>query len=263
MRRVAVPLLLLFLAPLGLVGQEGSLTGGSAPAELADVPFGVGERLDYRVKFGPLKVGEAYMQVVGIDTVVGHPTYHLQSLIKGSTPFYKLEDMQESWLDVYLFSSRRYVQDSHQGSYERYRDYRFDLENGVYENSDGETDSIPERPLDDASFVYFVRAVPLEVGETYEWNTYFRWDRNPVILKVLRREKIRVPAGEFSTIVVRPIIKTKGIFSEGGEAEIYVTDDDRRVPVKLVTKLKVGSVILELTEYVPGTKLTAEMLKAK
>lgn len=262
MRSLAASLLFIAFMPAFLFGQAVSSTAEAEHPELAFVPFGVGERLDFKVKFGPLKVGQAYMQVAGIDTIAGHPAYHVQSLIKGSTPFYKLEDLQESWLDVYLLSSRRYVQDTHQGSYERYWDYRFDLENGTYERNDGESDSIPDNPLDDASFVYFVRSIPLEVGETYEWNNYFRWDRNPVIIKVLRRENIKVPAGKFSTIVVRPIIKTKGLFSEGGEAEIYITDDERRLPVKIVTKLKVGSVILELTEYTPGTRLTAEMLSA-
>jgi hypothetical protein len=163
-------------------------------------------------------------------------------------------------LDVVLLASRRYLQDSHQGSYELYRDYHFDLESQVFDLNESESDSIPADALDDASLVYFVRTVPLEVGKTYEWNRYFLWDRNPVILHVLRREEIEVPGGEFSTIVVRPIIKAGGLFSEGGEAEIYITDDERRLPVKLVTKLKVGSVILELTEYRPGENLTAEML---
>lgn len=240
-------------AIIGLPGpalaQNGSIEG-AAPA--ASVPFAVGERLDYRVKFGPLKVGKAYMSVEEIETVAGHPTYHLHSLIEGSTLFYKLRDYQESWLDVAQLASRRYRQDTKQGSYERLREYEFDLEDQSYVRNDGETGSIPANALDDCSFVYFVRAIELEVGETYEWNRYYRFDRNPVILKVLRREMVKVPAGEFSTIVVRPIIKTGGIFSEGGEAEIYITDDERRIPVKLVTKLKVGSVILEMTDYAPG-----------
>jgi hypothetical protein len=257
---LAAGFILLCAAPAA--GQEMADTAATpeAPAELAEVPFGVGERLDFRVKFGPIPVGSAFMEVVGVDTIDGFPTYHLQSLIKGSTPFYKLEDKQESWLDVFILASRGYVQDSHQGSYERYRNYHFDLENGVLERNDGVTDSIPPGALDEASFVYFVRSIPLEVGETYEWDNYFQWDRNPVILQVLRRETVKVPAGEFSTIVVRPIIKTGGIFSEGGEAEIYITDDERRLPVKLVTRLKVGSVILELSEYTLGERLTLDEL---
>lgn len=259
MRVFAVLLVLSCAVPAA--AQETSTTlPGDSVLGIAAVPFGIGERIDYRVKFGPLKVGTAFMEVVGIDTVAGFPTYHLRSVMQGSVPFYKLDDKQESWLDTSLLASRRYRQDTRQGSYERLREYDFDLQNGVLRDSEGNTDSIPSSALDDASFVYFVRSVPLVVGETYEWNNYFRHDRNPVILQVLRRERVKVPGGEFETIVVRPIIKTKGIFSEGGEAEIYITDDEHRMPVKLVSKLKVGTITLELTEYTVGNRLTAAML---
>jgi hypothetical protein len=226
MRSLIAVTLLLLIAGSALGVQGGSDPAVDADTTIALVPFGVGERFDFRVKFGPLRVGAAFMEVVGIDTVASHPTYHLRSVIQGSTPFYKLDDRQESWL----------------------------------ERHDGESDSIPANALDQASFVYFVRTIPLEVGETYEWNRYFRFDRNPVILRVLRRETVKVPAGEFSTIVVQPIIKTRGIFSEGGEAEIFITDDERRIPVKLKSKLVVGSVTLELTEWVAGERLTPEAL---
>jgi hypothetical protein len=262
MMRDCLLAILLLWNPLGAAAQDGPPAAETIESPAA-VPFGIGERLDYQVKFGPLRVGKAHMLVEAIEPVAGHPTYHLYSVIEGSTPFYKLVDKQESWLDVFVLASRRYVQDSKQGSYERYREYKFDLEGRVLVHPDGETDSIPAQALDDCSFVYFVRTVALEVGETYEWNRYYRFDRNPVILQVLRREEVKVPAGEFSTIVVRPIIKTGGLFSEGGKAEIYITDDERRVPVKLVTKLKVGSVILELTEYTPGELLTEAMLEAQ
>lgn len=263
MERVGASLLILLsVLPAALWAQDGESAVDPA-REIASVPFGIGERLAYRVKFGPLVVGKAEMTLPEIETVAGHPTYHLRFSIKGGIPFYKLEDRQESWLDVYRLASRRFLQDLQEGDYERYRVYEIDLENRVYTTSDGDRDSIPEGALDDASFVYYVRTVPLEVGETYEWNRYFRYDRNPVVLKVLRRERVEVPGGEFETIVVRPIIKAGGIYGEGGEAEIYLTDDDRRLPVLLKSKLKVGSLSLELTEYEAGTPLTPELLGLK
>lgn len=260
MRYSVLVWLLLMMTPLLAVGQDGEEVAQPGRVEPAPVPFGIGERLEYEVKFGPIKAGEAVMEVEGLDTVAGHPTYHLQTVIQGSIPFYKLDDRQQSWLDVVQLASRRFRQDSQQGSYERHRQYEFDLEGEVYERENGETGPIPAGALDEAAFIYFVRAIPLTVGETYEWNRYFKFDRNPVILQVLRRETIEVPAGEFSTLVVRPIIKTGGIFSEGGRAEIYITDDERRIPVRMKSRLKVGSLQMDLTEYTPGDKVTAEML---
>ena len=112
------------------------------------------------------------------------------------------------------------------------------------------------RPLDEVSFLYYARTLPLEVGQTYTLNQYFKKDGNPVVLKVLRKERVRVPAGTFETIVVRPIIKTKGLFSEGGEAEVYFTDDERRIMVQMRSRVPVvGSISLHLKEYRPGEPL--------
>ena len=110
-------------------------------------------------------------------------------------------------------------------------------------------------PLDDVSFLYWSRSIPLEVGKTYEFKRYFKESGNPVIVKVLRRERVRVPAGEFNTIVVKPIIRTSGLFSEGGEAEVYYTDDARRLIVLVKTKLSIGTMQLQLESYTPGTPL--------
>ncbi len=260
--RLTTGLLLVLFLPAWAVAQDEPPAESESVA-IAEVPFGIGERMDYRVKFGPLRVGQAYMEVVGLETVAGHATYHLRFHLSGSVPFYKLDDTQQSWLDVALLATRRFHKDTHEGNYERYREYEFDLEGGILTGLEGETDSIPNDALDEAAFIYFVRSIELEVGETYEWDRYYRKDRNPVILQVLRRERVRVPAGEFETIVVRPIIKTGGIFAEGGEAVIYVTDDELRVPVRINSKMTVGKVVLELTDYREGEKLTPESLGSR
>jgi hypothetical protein len=97
------------------------------------------------------------------------------------------------------------------------------------------------------------------VGETYELELYFRQDRNPVTLQVLRRETIEVPAGTFDTIVIRPIIKTDGLFGEGGEAELYFTDDERRLLVRMESRvLRIGSLSLHLRNFEEGRLLRTD-----
>ena len=62
---------------------------------------------------------------------------------------------------------------------------------------------------------------------------------------------LEVPAGTFETIVVRPIIKAKGIFSENGQAEVWLTDDDRHVMVQMKAKVSFGSLNLQLKSLGP------------
>ena len=211
------------------------------------VPFAPGEKLTYDVRFGPLKVGTGTMEVSAIETVRGREVYHTTFRIKGGTLVYKVNDRYESWFDTQSLVSLRYRQDIDEGSYERERIYEIFPDRAVFsENGKTEQASVTE-PLDDGSFIYFIRSIPLEVGKTYEFNRYFRPDRNPVTIRVLRRERVRVPAGSFDAVVVRPVIKAKGIFSEGGRAELWLADDSTRVMLQLQSKLSFGSLNLYLT----------------
>jgi hypothetical protein len=213
----------------------------------------VGERLAYDVRFGALKVGTGAMEVRGVDSVRGRDAWHTAFTIKGGIPLYKVDDRMESWIDTASFTSLRFVQETNEGR--RHRTKRIELypERGVYVEETATPVDKPtvEQPLDEAAFIYFLRRVPLVVGETYSYDRYFKPDRNPIRLEVLRRERIEVPAGTFETIVVRPIIKAKGIFSENGQAEVWLTDDDRHVMVQMKAKVSFGSLNLQLKSLGP------------
>jgi hypothetical protein len=220
-------------------------------------PFGVGEKLIYDVKFGPVKVGSGSMEVEKIDTVRGREVFHTTFRVKGGTFFYRVNDLLESWFDRETFASLRFRQDMEEGGKSREKTFEIYPERKVYvEEGKPEKTSVGE-PLDDGSFLYFVRTVPLTVGNTYEFDRYFRPDRNPVRVKVLRREKITVPAGTFQTIVLQPIIKAKGIFSENGQAEVWLADDDSRIMLQMKSKLSFGTLNLYLRSYRPTTTAAA------
>ena len=217
------------------------------------VPFDTGEKLTYDVRFGGIKVGTGRMEVVGMQDVRGREAWHTRFTVKGGIPFYKVNDRIESWIDTRTFESLRFVQDLEEGRRDTERFYEIYPEKGTYSEK-GEVEHAPsvEDPLDDAAFMYFVRTIPLEVGKTYDFNRYFRPDRNPVQIRVLRKETIKVPAGSYQTIVIQPVIKSKGIFSEKGHAEMWLTDDSRRLLVQMKSDLSIGSLNLYLRGYVPG-----------
>ncbi|HUH05084.1 MAG TPA: DUF3108 domain-containing protein [Kofleriaceae bacterium] len=254
---IALTRLLLSVAVLaGNASAQDSLSSLPAPLPVhvprAPVPFGVGERAEYQVKFGFLSVGSGQMEVSGLDTVRGREVWHTIFRIRGGVPGYRVNDRLESWIDTRTLSSLRHWQELHEGSRERER--RFEIFPGrTYVENERDPQPTVDLPLDDGSFLYFVRTIPLEVGQTYSFDRYFRPDRNPVQIQVLRREQIRVPAGAFETIVIRPIIKSRGVFSENGRAEVWLTDDDRRLMVQMKSRLSFGSLNLYLKSYRPAT----------
>ena len=209
-------------------------------------PFAVGERLTYGVKVGRFGRGSAVAEIRNTETIRGRQVYHSVFQVTGSLVFFKVQDYYESWFDPNSLVSLRYHQKIDQGPYNRNRTYEIFPERGVYRDPQGNEVPSVERPLDDGAFLYFLRTIPLEVGKTYSWNRYFKPDRNPVTVTVVRRERIWVPAGEFDAIVLRPKIKAKGIFAESANAEVWIADDDTRMMLQMKTKLPFGAVQFQL-----------------
>jgi hypothetical protein len=235
---------------------DSNSTAGIARPMPARGALMTGQLWEYQARYGPFSVGSASLQVLGIDTVRGRPAWHTRVVVEGRFTFFKLHDVLESWLDSATFTSVRYHQTQNEGNKQRIKRYEIFPERAVYVDSarEGEQPSV-EEPLDDGGILFYVRTLPLEQGAVYEVNRYFKPDRNPVRIEVVKRERIRVPAGTFETIVVRPVIKAKGVFGDGGEAQVWVSDDERRMIVQIRTKMKVGSVTLQLRNARAGALL--------
>lgn len=222
------------------------------PALAQPRAFDVGEKMEYDVRFGAISVGKGYMEIVGRETVRGRDALHTVFTVRGGVPFYRVRDRYESWLDPQRLVSLRYVQDINEGRYDRERRFELYPERAVFIEDGEEFPSVSE-PLDDGAFLYWIRTIPLEVGQVYTFNRYFRPDRNPVTIRVLRREPVNVPAGRYDAIVIQPVIKSRGIFSENGRAEIWLSDDDRRIMLQMKSRLSFGSLNLYLKSYRPPT----------
>lgn len=237
----------------GGIAQNDSTAMTPAPSVARRVPFAPGERMTYLAKYGPTHVGRGSMEIVGIEDVRGRPAVHSRFMLRGGWLWFRAHYLLESWVDRATFSSLRFSQDSDDDPSERDRVYEIFPERRTYRVNNGDERPSVEDPLDEGALLYYVRTMDLEVGKTYTLNRYFRPDRNPVIVKVLRRETVKVPAGEYQAIVIQPIIKSRGIFSEGGQAQIWLSDDRDRVMVQMRVRLKVGNISLQLLSHDPGT----------
>lgn len=256
-RRFCAPVLALLLLT-GSAEAVRAWQSSAPPARSGPVPFGAGEKAEYQVKLGGVSVGSGSMEILGLEEVRGHDTFHARLRVSGGLPLMRVDDRFESWIDVDGLFSRRFKQNQRELSFRRNRTYEFFPEERRYERADADDAGplLTDEPLDDVSFLYYARTLPLKVGDRYVLDRYFKADGNPVVLEVLRKETISVPAGTFNTVVVRPIIKTDGLFGEGGEAEVYFTDDARRLLVQMRSKVPlVGSLSLHMTSYRPGERL--------
>jgi hypothetical protein len=220
------------------------------PAPPAHYPWAVGETLTYSAKLGMLSLGSGTLEVAGIDTVRGAETFRFRFRLEGRTIVYSLDDVLESFVGTHDMVSRRFTQDFVENGKPTKRHYEIMADSGYYrEEGKPGTQPTPPDPLDDAAFFYFVRVTPLEVGKTYRYDRYFRKEKNPVTIEVTKREKMELPDGrEVNCLVLHPVIDTKGMFSKRSDTRIWLTDDERRLPVQIRSKFPFGTITLRMKD---------------
>jgi hypothetical protein len=243
---------LLLLAATSVAAQTPVRRDSTGPEPASRWPFTVGEQMVFDGKFGFLPVGRAEVVLEARDTVRGHPALRSRFSVNGGPSWFGVHDNYTSWFDPETLISYRYHQDIHEGRYSRNTVYDIFSAQGIFTKNAVDTNLTVLEPLDDQSFIYFLRTLPLAVGQHYEWNRYFMANKNPVIVDVERREEVEVPAGKFMCLVLKPTIKASGIFGEGGHAEVWISDDDRRLIVQMKSGLSFGSLNLYLKSYTPG-----------
>ncbi len=97
---------------------------------------------------------------------------------------------------------------------------------------------------------YYLRRQPLEIGKSVHISMF---DSNKFLnteVRVLRHEQFTMDNGqEVPTIIVEPVLKSEGLFQKSGTIMIWLTDDERRMPVRMETKLKIGWVTAVLKSF--------------
>lgn len=232
----------------------GGITLAAAPAQQAappvTYPFQVGERFEYAAKLGVLRLGTAWMEVSGVDTVRGNESFLFEFGLEAEAPFYKTRNVLQSWTGTADLISRRFHQDLNENGRMRQRYYEIFPDSGFFtqQNREGTKPSVPD-PLDDAAFFYFLRTLTLQVGKSYTYDRYFRQELNPVTIKVVKREKMELPGGrEVVCLVLNPVVGEEGIFAPRAKAQLWLTDDAQRIPVQIRSKLPFGTVTLRLVK---------------
>ena len=217
------------------------------------------ETLSYEVKWGVVSMGTSDVAVREVVDFNGQPAYHIVSTAKTTgfgDRFYKVRDVNESWMHVGDFRSLGYSKKLREGNFFRDEWVVFDYDNKGFlakrvnkdESFSYSTGTIPGAVQDILSSIYLLRPRKLAVGDevVLDVNTRSNW---PLTIKVLRKHRVKVPAGTFSCVVVEPILRGEGIFIQKGRAlQVWLTDDERHIPVLMQVDILIGSISAYLTK---------------
>jgi len=217
------------------------------------------EKLVFDMSWGLLSVGEA---TLGVDKIVmfnGRPAYHLVSEARSNAfcdTFYRVRDINESWLDARTLTSLGYSKKVREGRFFRDEWVLYDRDAGTFVNRRVNRDgsfsvragTIPAQVQDILSSIYFVRAQALREGAELKVhvNTPDNW---PLRIKVMKRESLKVPAGRFPSVVVEPMMLREGIFVQKGKRlRLWFSDDPQKRMLMMKAEVFFGNVTAALRE---------------
>ncbi|MGE4423716.1 MAG: DUF3108 domain-containing protein [Pseudodesulfovibrio sp.] len=239
----------------------------AVPARSAEdpaMPFGQGERLYYDIYWTVIHAGRAELLCMADTEMDGQPARYF--FAKARTlgwvdNFYKVRDTMEAWTDMDVNYALRYKKDQNEGSYHKKVELIFDKKtNRSFRYARGKlqhTLDQPENVFDPMSILFAFRKHPLHKGMEFDANVSD--GKISVVGKafVEDRERVETGIGDVDAYRVRLDIKhLSGVFKKSKEAELYVwfSADERRIPVKVKSKVVVGYFSMTLREYYPPAR---------
>lgn len=224
--------------------------------KLRNRAFGVGERLEFSVKYGMLPAGTAVIKIPEIIDYEGHRSFRIISTARSNSVvsvFYKVRDSVETIVDYDGIFPRKFHKQLREGGYKADKTTLFDQRMHL---AIAGNDTIPTYAFvqDALSSLYFMRTRDLTPGSEILIDSHTDKKNFPLKVVVYRQETVKVPAGSFDCVVVEPVMRAEGIFKAKGRIWIWLTDDQFKIPVKMKTEVFfLGSVTAQLKKYTLGT----------
>jgi hypothetical protein len=216
--------------------------------------FQVPEKLVYDLTWAGIKTGTATLEVRSEN----NKTRIISTARSANwvSVFYTVDDKIEAELSMpgpraVIGTPRNYRVRIREGRHRRNKEVAFDGTSHRASFTDhltGEKKDIEIRDntFDPLSSFYYVRTLKTDVGKSIYVDVLDNKKLWNVEVQVIRKERIDTKLGSFDTIVIRPLLKSEGIFNKRGDMYIWLTDDEKRVPVKMQTKVAVGRVTATL-----------------
>ena len=222
---------------------------GSAQATL---PFGPGERLTYHVRVDKMRAsGRGTMWIEGPTEIRGASTLLLRSAVEVGIGPIKAIDKTDSWFDPSRMAALKFGQQHRYLFSRRSADVEMFPDEMRWTNSDGNGgNSQTDAPLDELSFIYYIRTLALAPDSSYQLNRHYDTDRNPVCIRVVGRDTVRIELGTFEVVVTELRVKDPRFTGEG-VIRLFLTEDADRIPVRIESTLPgLGSAVFTLERFV-------------
>ena len=228
------------------------------PASLAvadSAPFAPGERLEFQLRWTMIPAGKAVMEVMPMKTIGGTKVYHFRLTAKSNSfvdMFYKVRDRIDAYAVADMTQSVRYRKKQHEGKRRRNVRVDFDWNKEMASYRDGKKHRQVELmpgTFDPLSAFYKTRMADFKKDGLIEYPVSDGKKCVTGLARIVKKETITTPSGTYETYLLEPDMKdVGGVFEKekGAKIKLWVTADERRLPVKIASKVAVGSFVGEL-----------------
>ncbi len=227
-------------------------------ATTAAVPFAPGERMEFSITYLGITMGKARISVGNPEGPV-LPVF-LEARTAGIASIVTVRDQLATYLDVETGLPRWSSLDAVESGYRHTDTAHFDRAagkanvrlKGKYDNT-YVVDAAPDA-VDFVALVFRLRVLPLETGARHEFQVLAGKTVSRVVAEVLGRETLSTKAGTFATVKVRVPTGFTGQFSEKDPTIVWLSDDPRRIVVRIATEFAIGHATAGLVSYRPGAR---------
>lgn len=234
--------------------------GGDKFRYVPNEAFGFGEKLEYSVGYKFITAGTGYFHILPEPvTINGRKCYDIRFSVRSLESLewiYKVKNDYRTVMDVNGLFPWKFEQRQVENKYRANYNFWFDQEGHRAIVNKKDTFAIPNYVHDIMSAFFYIRALDLKKykkGDIIYLDQFYKDTTYSLGVKFLGKETIDVEAGKFRCIVIEPLVKEGGLFKNDGSLTIWLTDDDRKIPVKVGSKILIGFVGAELTKY-SGTR---------
>jgi hypothetical protein len=222
---------------------------------VANEAYGFGERLEYKVGYKFITAGTGYFHIMPEPVMVNNrQCYDVRFQVKSLESLdwlYRVRDQYRSVIDVGGIFPWEFEQRIREGNYKRDFTAKFDQFNNlaIVGNKSYE---VPEYVHDIVSAFYYVRTLDLKSfkkDSVFYLKNFFDDTTYNLGVRIKGRETIEVDAGKFRCIVIEPMVVEGGLFKSEGNIFVWLSDDERKIPVKVATRIPIGFVEAKLTRF--------------
>jgi uncharacterized protein DUF3108 len=247
-----------------LAATLAAATPSPTPAPHA-LPFGPGESISYRISYAHLLAGRARLTVSDVEHE-GRSALEFVATARSEGFFawlfrFRVRDRTIAVWDPAAFCSLRIEKALREGRAEREQEVTFDPAGRarVRDKKIAQTEFATEPcSLDILSALFVTRARGVPAEGRLELPVFDNGKKFRLAVTVVDRETIDLPepfGHRTPVLVVEPrLVEGTGLFvkEKGARLKIWLTDDGRRVPVRMRSKVAVGSVSADVERYEPS-----------